>query len=181
MAIITVAELKVYLWITDSAQDALLALFVSWANDYIESYCWRSFASSTLTELYDWKAQQDLVLKNFPITSITSISYNTWTLQTPIRTLFDVTTRRANLQTGVVSFYWYVPRGFQNIQVVYIAWYATVPWDLKMAAFKLAWWQYNTRNSDWVTSESVWWDSVSFNTAWVPWEILSTLSKYLNV
>jgi uncharacterized phiE125 gp8 family phage protein len=142
--------------VLSSINTALLNALLNAASNMIENACRRSFASTTRTEYYDGDDTQRLVLRQYPITSITSISVyesgGTWTAITPVLTAFIV-----NAVNGVVQFnnncstalaYIYFPLGMQNIKIVYVAGYATIPDDLQEAAVQTAAWlmQCSTNN-----------------------------------
>ena len=105
MAILTLAEYKVWAGITGTGDDSRLQKLIDYAHVAMRRYCGRSltdgFESATRTEIHDVDASQ-LTLKEWPITSITSI--------TPILgdntagTALDSTTYHVDTATGVVSF-----------------------------------------------------------------------------
>lgn len=177
----TVGNFKTYLWITDSSQDLLLTLLLNWASDYIESICWRTFKSAEFTEYKDGAWQTDIVLKNRPVTTMTSASYNTWTYKTPVRTAIPPTAYNTDLQAWIVMFVSSLPRGFQNLQFVYTAWYTIIPVDIQLACMKIAGAYYNQSKANWITAESVAGDSISYDTVWIPNDVITILSKYSNV
>ena len=104
MAILTLAEYKEWAGITGTGDDARLQTLIDYAHVAMRRYCGRSltdgFESATRTETYEVNASE-LVLKEWPITSITSI--------TPIlsdNTAGDAlpsTMYHVDLATGVVS------------------------------------------------------------------------------
>lgn len=104
MAILTLTEYKEWAGITGTGDDARLQTLIDYAHVAMRRYCGRSltdgFESATRTETYEVDASE-LVLKEWPITSITSI--------TPILddntagTALDSTTYHVDLATGVVS------------------------------------------------------------------------------
>jgi len=104
VAILTLAEYKEWAGITGTGDDSRLQTLIDYAHVAMRRYCGRSltdgFESATRTETYEVDASE-LVLKEWPITSITSI--------TPILadntagTALDSTTYHVDLSTGVVS------------------------------------------------------------------------------
>ncbi len=104
MAILTLAEYKEWAGITGTGDDARLQTLIDYAHVAMRRYCGRSltdgFEAATRTETYEVDSAQ-LVLKEWPITSITSI--------TPIlsdNTAGDAlpsTMYHVDLATGVVS------------------------------------------------------------------------------
>lgn len=105
MAILTLTEYKLLARITGTGDDTRLQKLLDMAHAAARRYCGRSptdgFESATRTEIHDVDASQ-LTLKEWPITSITSI--------TPILpdntagTALDSTTYHVDTATGVVSF-----------------------------------------------------------------------------
>lgn len=153
--IITLAELKAYLSITDDTQDTLLTIFMNSANSYVEKYTGRKFDSAEYTQLFDWKGQVALSVKNYPIITLTSVKYNSWTLSTPVREDFDANSYKASNDNWLIQFISPISRDFSNIQVTYTGGFATIPWDLKLATLKYAATSYNLMSSDGITKESV--------------------------
>lgn len=179
--LISIETLKTYLSITDNTQDKILSIFANWASDLIETMCWKKFSLDEYTELVDWAWQMDIVLKNNPVTEVESVSYNSWTYENPIWTPIDKTAYNTDLKAWIIMLVGVLPRWFQNIQVIYTAWYENIPFDLQLATLKLASMSYNKRGADWVTSESVWGDSIAYWLTAIPDDVLSILSKYQNV
>lgn len=179
--IATLDQLKLYLWISWSTQDSLLTLFLNWANDIVETYIGRKIEDADYTQIIDGNGQLFYVVENYPINTITSVSRNIWTIASPIREVIDSNSYSFIAKTGVVNFLSPLNRGFKNYKIIYNAWYATIPNDLIIAVCKLAGKYFNTRTSDWVSSESVIGDSISYDTAEIPNDILVILSNYRNV
>lgn len=176
--IATLVQLKLYLWITSSDKDALLQLFLDWANQIIETYLWRTISSDNYTEIRDWDGQLFLMLKNIPVTTMTSVHINTWTISTPVRELIPATDYSVDTEEWRINFFVPLCRGFKNYKIMYTAWYSTIPADLVLASCKMASKYYNSRSSDWISSESVAWDSITFDISQVPNDILVVLSNY---
>lgn len=105
MAILTLAEYKVWAGISGTADDTRLQKLIDYAHVAMRRYCGRSltdgFESATRTEDYDVDASE-LQLREWPVTSITSI--------TPILadnttgTALETTEYHVDLATGVVSY-----------------------------------------------------------------------------
>ena len=73
MALTTLADLKTYLGISDSSEDALLNLLIADADAAILGYIGRTIEQATLTEYYSGDGPQMLVLKQRPVTAVTSV------------------------------------------------------------------------------------------------------------
>lgn len=179
--IATLSELKSYLGITGSSEDTLLGLLLDSANDFVLGYICREIESATFTEYFDGDWQTEILLKNYPVTSITSFEYNSGTLNTPVWTTVDPTLYKNSPNTGKIFLSFYKIRGFQNYKVVYVAGYTTIPWDIKLATLKIASGYYNTRSSDGIKSEGVAGDSIVFDTSEIASDVLVILNNYRDV
>lgn len=177
----TLVELKSYLGITDDSQDTLLTIFLESADSYIKQYTWRALESATFVEYINGNAQLEMIVKQYPITSVTTIERNVWDLATPVREVVENTVYEPDGNVWRIFFRSPLRRGFQNYKVTYVAWYATIPSDLKLACLKLAWSYMNTRGTDWIKSETVNWDKLDYDTKMIPNDILSILGMYRDV
>lgn len=179
--IATLAELKSYLWIIDSSQDTILTIFLDSADDFVKSYIGREIESATYTEYFDGDGQREILMKNYPVTTLTSFDENTGTLQTPVWTAKDPTTFKLSPNIAKLFLTFYKTRGFQNFKVVYVAGYETIPGDIKLATLKLAAWYYNRRTSDGIKKEWVAGDSVEYDTTEIPSDVFIILNNYRDV
>jgi uncharacterized phiE125 gp8 family phage protein len=156
VAIISTAEFKTFRGISASTYDTLIGLLIGAAQAQAERYCDRTFDTATFTEKYNSSGTNTVVLRNTPITSITSVSLITPDGDTAA---IDSSAYTVQLDSGVVKlasnlYGWTViedmdaserrwgdlpgfPMGHQNIQVVYVGGYASnaMPSDLKMAMY----------------------------------------------
>lgn len=179
--IVNLTEFKSYLWITDTSQDTLLNILLDSANDFVESYIGRELTAQAYTQYQDWNWQREIILDNYPVNSITSFKLNEWTLDVPDYQPVDASTYKLSPKVWTILLNFYMRRWFQNYEIVYNAWYTTMPWDLKLATLKLAAWYYNKRTSDWIKSETVAWDSIWFDTTEISNDVLIILNNYRNV
>jgi len=175
VALTTLADLKTYLGITDSSEDALLNLLIDDANAAILGYIGRTIEQATLTEYYSGDGTQMLVLKQRPVTAVTSVhvdqsgysgqgsgafaSSTEWTAGEDfyIRTVVENESNTGELVAikGPGTFTadhqpktwgeW--PLGTGNIKVVYTAGYSTVPSDLAAACRILVAWMRASRDN----------------------------------
>lgn len=178
-SLISIAEYKVWAGITGTAQDALLTVLVDAVSMEVRRWCDRNltngFESATRTERYDGTNEQTIQLIEWPITSITSVKV--YTAGGDVETL-DSDTYRVNGDSGVLSRIdprlgrypvtafgtvnatfsvqpWF-EQGFDNIEVVYVGGYSTIPADLKMACYRLTDLAYAARSRNFgVQSESL--------------------------
>lgn len=73
---VTTAEAKTYCLITDSADDTIIAAFVSAATDYAQRRLSTQFIQATFKETWDcWPCDGILTLERHPIASVSSVKY----------------------------------------------------------------------------------------------------------
>ena len=74
MALFTLAEVKTYLNISDTSEDYYLQTLVDMVDAYVKKYTMRDLEETTYTkELYDGPGTNSLVLRNYPIISVTEV------------------------------------------------------------------------------------------------------------
>ena len=171
------SDVKEALNITSSTYDTLLQKLVYGVSEFLQGYCNRNFKEQTITEYYDGETLgKDLVLRSFPVASITSIAYKSGTPTAPIWNTINADTYELDTVAGIVRHYG-LPKGFQNIKVVYVAGYKidfanrytaanhTLPHDLSMVATQLVSKIFDTRFSQGKINESVEGQSVNWTMA----------------
>jgi hypothetical protein len=158
LAIITTANYKTYKGISASTYDGQLDVIIPAAQSAVEQWCGRVFDSASYTEKVNGNDWHRIVVKNAPITALTSI-----TLIGPDGTseVLDSSTYTFEAETGIIGFQpasegvlsvnewgesdsdgWDVsPKfsdGFQNLSVVYTGGYSagTMPAGLKLAMYQ---------------------------------------------
>ena len=143
----TLAEAKTFLNITNNTSDASVQSMLSAASDMIQNRIGPVGGSPTFDEWYDGGSTK-IVLRHTPIQSITKIT-EAWAA-TAIYTLnasvLDGTPTdtgswgySVDLSAGIITrraagFAVPFAPGVQNVHVQYVAGYATVPEELKLAA-----------------------------------------------
>lgn len=168
-ALTSVANVKAYLDITTSTKDTLIELLINGCTDWIEAECGnRRFKDSTtdITEYYDGDydstGRDKIFLKQFPINSITSVSYKSGGNISPTWVDYSLNDYERNDEQGVLYFanetrqyLLALPRGRQIVKVVYKAGYITIPSDLELCCIKLVAKELNKRKSQGLTQEGV--------------------------
>lgn len=153
MPILSTADFKTLRGISATTWDAQLNVIIPHAQSLVENYCGRAFDSATYTsEKYDGSGSEILILRQFPVTTLTSVSISGVAVASTSYTL--------DAANGIVKFEpsgrgrvvvdpdWltvqttdYIgpfpcwPEGHQNISVTYTAGYTsgTMPGGLKLA------------------------------------------------
>lgn len=127
-ALTTVARYKTFAGITDASSDTRIEMLINIVTDYIERYCDRRFLQTAYTnELYDGNGAQQLLLKNYPISSSATFQLDvrdTYLNQANF-SLVGATLYHIDYTTGIIEF---VGGRFhetpQQFQITYTAGYA---------------------------------------------------------
>ena len=129
MALTSLTNVKNELEITSTEYDTILNLLISNISQVIETLADRRLEAVSLTEYYDGDNTNVLILREYPVNSITSITVNDDALTTDDYELYDT--------IGKIVFDSVITEGVRNIVVEYNAGYTTIPDDLEMLARKL--------------------------------------------
>jgi len=137
-ALVTLAEAKEFLKITASSEDTVIEGFINkasiWANDFTQ----RLLLSRALTEYYDGEGEDELLLRQYPVTVLTSLNddvLRVWGAGTAIdvsaNVVLDGEKGIVRLWNQAVAF----NNGIANVRAVYTAGYASgsVPESIKEA------------------------------------------------
>jgi hypothetical protein len=199
VAIITLAQYKSWAGISGTSDDTRLQELLDSAHAELRRYCGRSlsngFESATRTEDYNTPGAQ-LVLREWPVTSITSITpLNT---DNTSGTAFDSTSYSTDLASGVVTLngaqngrfisdrsvdpamlsnWGWLPR-FDRVRVVYVS--DSPAADIRMALYRMVDTMYASvqRGSD-IKSESIGQYSVTYASAADALDLVkASLSRY---
>jgi hypothetical protein len=128
--------------------DALLARMITAASSFISNYCGRStFLSSIYTETYDGNGRDFMLLRQWPVTLITSIALTYGSLSagpsttitspsgTPGYMLEAPLPGNSNQRLTLMGAGF--PRGRSNVTVIYTAGYQTTPFDVEQVVIEL--------------------------------------------
>ena len=176
----TLSNVKDYLGITDTDSDTLLTSLLTAADALVKSYTGRDFEEKTYTHYFNWKWENEFLLKQYPVSVLTTFQYNTGSFSSPTRTNFDADSYKLEWENGRVWMMLNMPKWVQNIKAVYIAWYTTVPADISQVTIQLTAYYYNSSKSDWIKSENVDWTWVVYDKS-IPNTISLILNRYKNV
>lgn len=176
----TLNWLKTYLNITWSDQDAVLQIVLDGAIATVEQIIGKKLSASDYTVVYNWNAQQNIVIKETPINTFTNIERNDGTIETPVWTTLDINDYVVDLSVGIVYLKPRLQRWLHNYRLQYNAWYINVPADLNMAVYQLAGWMYSKRGSQGINSETVDGDRIDYWSAMTT-EINNILFSYRDI
>jgi hypothetical protein len=118
--IVSLANVKTYLGVTDATFDTLFAMFISSVSAAVNKHLGRDLLSATYTEALDGNGQNLLYLNAWPITLLTSITEDGVTLTEGEDGDFRCHATRGYLEKPAGQTW---SKGFKNIDAVYTAGY----------------------------------------------------------
>jgi len=134
----TLANFKQQFGITTANHNSLLSALISQQSEWIKKYTKRdlvdtTYSTQTQNTMYDGDGDDTIILKQYPIISITSVhddseyTFDATTLIASSDYILDKETGLVILKASTFS------KGKRNIQILYRAGYATIPADLELA------------------------------------------------
>lgn len=152
-ALTTLALAKNYLRIPtlETSQDSIIELLINSSSQAIERECNRVLKKrpAPLVEYHHGRRSNIILLREFPIISITELRFDASSEFTDASTLVDPASYSlADDDMSIVRKKGYFPDGVKNIKVTYEAGYATVPSDLEHACLWTVTWYYKIRVSE---------------------------------
>lgn len=164
MALCTLSDVKLLLGIQsiDTNEDDLISTLIDNVSSMFETYCGRTFTSTTYTEYYDGLGGDKLYTNQYPIVSVSGI-YDDSSWAYGVDTLIDSSYYRISTNGLSVNL---VPgqifsEGSGNIKIIYTAGYTTIPLDLKQACIDEVARKYKRRDRIDVTAISLGNESIS--------------------
>jgi len=143
---VTLDAMKTYLSIplADTSKDTWVELLINAASDAIEKHCVRSFTQATYTHTLDGHQNNEVVLPQWPVTSVTDLRVDSDRVfgADTIKDAAEYTVIDGVLRLHTSRF----PEGSQNVRITYTAGYATIPSDLQLACMFYVEWSFRTQN-----------------------------------
>lgn len=198
VAVLTLAEAKEYLKITTSAEDVIISHLVNAVSQWINGYLNRHLVSKAHVEYYSGDGSLELVLKNYPIISITSVfvdDQRLWPSSSEVVAANMIVKKDSGILRAFNLLYGWQP-GESNIKISYTAGYTvatsgsegggvtspgTMPYDIRLAAkllldrhFRIG---YSNRKLDF-SSESISGMNITFKDNDIPKDAKLMLDKY---
>ncbi len=183
IALVALQDVKDFLTISGSTEDSKLTYLINEVSRWIASFCGRNFVSTTYTEYYDGTGTDELMLKNYPIISVTSLHDD------PARVFGSNVAKSVAADvlvyknTGTLKL-WNKEGAFQvgvaNVKVVYVAGYAPIPAEIQMACKRLIavlYLRQTNRNFD-IQSQTVQQQTTSYLISDMPPNVKAILNGY---
>lgn len=175
-ALTTAARVKTRIGTSESTWDALLAELINAATEFIEGELGRNLKSATYTnQLYDIEAgQRLLILRQWPVASVSSIQYRAGSISTPSWTTLQTDDWEivGDGRQGAIRLYISL-KDTNAIRVTYVAGYGidfstpanhTLPYELIDLCERLVVRAFKRRESEGKTTEGA---SAGGNTSWL--------------
>lgn len=140
-ALTSVADVKELLGIAsgDNTKNNLIIRKINQATLMIENYTGRRFKLTTYTnEEYDATGTNQLILRQRPVTSISSLSMRDTNLNEEGFDTTDTELYFLDANAGVLDLNFYFTGNWNRARVTYTAGYTTIPEDIQEAAAELA-------------------------------------------
>lgn len=194
----TLAEVKAWANVTTAGNDAMLTSLIANVSAFIRQYCSRDFDAATYTETRNGTGSTKLFLKNSPVTGVTSLTVDGYTIPlaaspTGNGYLFDANTIYligGRLTGSPVGAGGSVPgiftRSAQNVRVVYTAGYTraptdALPGDLRQAAIDLCLLKFRRRQHPERAGEALAGQNLNYVVTELTEEIRGVLDRYKRV
>lgn len=160
MTYIDLASLKIYLGVIGSSDDTLLTNIANSVETFVENYTGRVFTSTTYTnEEYEGTDSFELKLKNYPIISLSYLGENENYLENEndwdTIDAEDYWIDEYSGDRGIIRANFKFAKYPHHYRVTYVAGYATIPEDLKMAIYDICGTYYNCRKTAGIDRERV--------------------------
>ena len=182
-SLLTLQDAKDHLSVTGNEMDAVVEGLVESASLMCEEYVDRQLMTRTYSaEIYDGQGGLALKLRQFPITSVTSVEFLTggppdeWTTQS--LTTYGSYVLQPVYESIAFRNLWF-PRGSQNVRVTYVAGYSTttLPRAIKDAcriAVKALWDVRDKQNAGIASQSNMGGQTVVYDKAALPkmWAVL---------
>jgi hypothetical protein len=186
-------RVKSLLGISGSSYDAVIDSLINGLSSFIEGVCNRIFQEATYTdEFFDGVEGRFIYPTEYPVTTLTSLFYNSGTPANPVWVAFDANYYVLDKRNNAIYFDAGMPCGFRNIKATYVAGYKidwtaetdsakhTLPFDLSMIVDELVTKAFNKRKSQGYSNENIDGASVGYDKEMTA-EQKSVISKYQKI
>lgn len=178
MQLATVEQVKGYLSIGNVVDDALLERMLHAASGYIQTWINRSLDLQSYSALLDGNGSDTLVLRNFPIVSVSDLRINGAVI--------------AAAADDSAMGYWFddyrlmlrgrvFPRGRGNVRLNYQAGFAAPPADLTQACIEMVSLRYREKDRIGLVSKGLAGETTAYSLKDMPESVRTLLNQYRRV
>lgn len=174
----TLANVKAWLGINGSSDDAVLARLITASSGYIETWLGRQLAVATYNEVRNGEGGTRLAFANPPVLSVGAVSID----GNPIAPASGPYTAGYLFDERVLYLrgYEFAP-GQQNVNLSYSAGFAILPPEIEQAAIELVAQRYRERDRIGRSSTSLQGESAAFAVKDLPPDVQTLLQRYQKV
>lgn len=176
-AIVSLSALKAYLPVSVTTDDDFLEDLIYRAEEYARSYCSRELTSKQFTEKRSGHGSDILLLKEFPVTAVTSVTIGSAVIPASTSAGYEFS------EEAIYLHGYRFTKGVRNVTVVYTAGYlpALVPFDLRQAVLEIAALSYRRRDHLDVATKAMAAESTTYITQGLTPSARETLQNYMRV
>lgn len=174
----TIENLKSWLQIQGSDDDALLTRLIAAASGFIQAWLNRSFASQAYNEVRDGTGTNRMVFGDYPVTAVSSVVVNGLPIPPSVeygQPGYSFDERRLVLTGYVFS------KGIGNVSISYTAGFSETPNEIENACIELISLRYKERDRIGHQSKSLGGETVSFIVKDMPDSVRTILNNYRKV
>jgi len=186
IALVTLTQAKNWLQITATSENTIIARIINRCSQYAARYCGRNLISQDYTEYYDGNGTPTLIVRNYPIVSVTSVNIDS-TRSWSSSSLVDLSSNALIDKTAGIVRLWnsggYFYKGKANVRIIYNAGYATgsVPHDLQDAVLYMVMESYKRGYQDQrigVQSETAGERTITYDVTEMPKRSMKILNQF---
>lgn len=174
----TLDNVKAYLGTQSNADDALLSGMITSYSAYIQQWLNRTIAQTTYHDTRDGNGSQVLVLGNYPVISVSSVTVGLTVI--PASAGYGQSGYVFDNKSVILTGYSFT-RARQNVFITYSAGYATTPSEIERACIELVALRYREKDRIGHSSKSMASETVSFITKDFPDSVKTILNNYRKV
>jgi len=175
----TLANVKAWLGITSSTDDAQLSRLITAYSQYIQTWLNRQIAAQSYSELRDGSGKDFLVFADYPVTAVTSLKINGQAISQSADGVLQPGYAFDDGQIWLIGYRF--AKGRKNIALTYTAGYATTPPELEQAVIEVIALRYKERERIGHQSKSLAGETVSFYIKDYPDSVQTILNNYRKV
>lgn len=139
----TLAEARRYVNVSGTDDDELLQQIITSTSEMFNRHCNRNLLEKEYTETFDGNGKTLMILENYPINSVLSLSINGANVAPYTFGASQGYIAKNHLLTVYGTAF---VRGFQNVSINYMAGFQTPPYDLQQACLEVVALRYKERD-----------------------------------
>ena len=174
----SLANVKQWLNINNTNDDALLTRLVTAASQYIQTWLNRQIASQSYTDIKDGNGKTKIFFNQYPVTAVTNLVIDTVTIPPSPDGIQPGYTFDARM-LYLIGYATCIAQ--QNVSVTYTAGYATTPPEIEQACIELCAFRYRERDRIGQSSVSAAGETTAYTITDMPKSVATILSNYKRV